>query len=340
LARRGLTLCIFLIVCLGGLSLLCSFGEDFFPTARSAELKLHVRAPTGTRIEETARLCDRVEEIIKQAIPRGELESILDNIGVTLSGINLAHSTSGAVGTQDAEILISLNSKGVMRHNGRLADHIRRCLQEAFPEVEFHFQASDIISEILDFGLPAPIDIQVRGPDVDVCHHLAARLLPIVSRVPGIEDARIQQAFDQPSLRVAVDRVRIAKMGFTEQEVANEIVINLASNEEIAPSYWWDRKNLDLYEISARVPPGRIESIDHLLSLPVIGSTSSLGRIQTLSNIATVNRSVGPNVFSTYNGLPVVDIFVAPNGRDLGHVSDDLAKILSTFINRCVSVSS
>ncbi len=252
----------FLGFCAATLLLIPMLGSDLFPSVDAGQIRLHLRAPTGTRVEETTALCDRVEQYIRQRIPKEELASILDNIGFPPSTINLALGNSGVIGTSDAEILISL----VPEHHTKPADYVRelrRTLPREFPGVDFSFQPADIVSQVLNFGLPAPIDIQLTGPDVKQNYDLARELLPRLREVPGAADVHIQQAYDQPQLDVTVDRTKAEQVGMTETTVASNALVSLANSFQTAPSFWVSPQGVS-YNVTTQTPQYRMDSVADL----------------------------------------------------------------------------
>jgi len=279
----------FMIIGSTAFLLLPWLGRDFFPSVDAGQVRLHLRARSGTRIEQTAILVDQIEARIRQTIPAAELDTLVDNIGVPYSGINLSYSTSAPIGPGDADIMISLHAK----HHHPTVGYVRALrerLHDEFPSTTFSFLASDIVSQILNFGLPSPFDVQVVGFNVAENRNFANALLAKLRRIPGAVDLRIQQAFDYPEVHVAVDRVNAAQLGFTQQDVATNLLISLSGSQQTAPSFWVD--------------------------------PSTGGRQQLLANLATIDRGVGPGVVSHYNAMPVIDIYGSVDGTDLGTVSD------------------
>jgi multidrug efflux pump subunit AcrB len=315
----------FLAACLISVAILLPWlGRDFFPAVDSGQIKLHLRARTGTRIEETARLCDSIDGAIRQAIPPDELDTIIDNIGVPYSGLNLSYSNSAPVGTSDADILISMKEKH------RPAVEITRLLRErlgnAFPGVAFYFLPVDMVSQILNFGLPAPIDVQVVGNDLAGNRALAERLMDRMRRVPGAVDLRIQQPFDAPRITVAVDRTRAQQIGYTQRDVAGNLLVALSGSSQTAPSFWLDPKNGVSYFVAVQSPQYRLASLADLQGLPV--TTTADRPPQILGNLASFTRGAQPATVSHYNTQPVVDVFGAVDGTDLGTVARSVQQIV------------
>ena len=317
---------LFLLAVAASLLLAPYLGENFFPEVDGGQIKLHLRAPTGTRIEETARLVDQVEERIAAIIPAKERLSLTDNIGLPVSGINVSYSNSGTIGPADADILISL-AEG-HRPSGEYIEALRADLPQHFPAVGFAFLPADIVSQILNFGLPAPIDVQVVGPRLQENLAYARELLHRLRRIPGIVDLRIQQAMDYPELRVAVDRSRAAQIGLTQRDVASDLLVALSGSFQTAPTFWVDPRNGVSYPLVTQAPQYRVDSLQDLAGTP-LGSGG--GAPQVLSAVARLGRGVGPAVVSHYNVMPVIDLYAAAHGRDLGAVGRDIQRTLDAM---------
>jgi len=316
----------FLVACVLSLALIPWLGQDFFPSVDSGEFTLHLRAPTGTRIEETAALCDQVENEIRKRIPPQEFAGVIDNIGLPYSGINLSYSNSAPVGTQDADIIVSLSPK-----HHPTADYLhdlRLSLPRAFPGATFYFLPSDMVTQILNFGLPAPIDIQVVGNDLEANRQFADKLLARVKTVSGTSDLRIQQTFDQPKLHIDVDRTKAANIGFTQREVASNLLVTLSGSFQTSPSFWLNPKNGVSYQIATQTPQYRVQSFQDLGNIPVTGTGNAPPSI--LASLASFSRGSDLSVVSHYNVAPVIDIFGSVQGRDLGGVSKDILSIINT----------
>jgi CzcA family heavy metal efflux pump len=325
LLHRGTFLFAFLAVCAVSMVLIPFLGRDFFPAVDAGQFKLHLRAHAGTRIEETARLCELVDQEIRRAIPSHEILSVIDNIGLPYSGINLTYSTSAPIGTADADIFVAL-AEGHRPTAGYVHD-LRLRLARAFPGVAFSFLPADIVSQILNFGLPSPIDIQVSGYDLDGNRTYAEQLREKLKLVPGAVDLRVHQTFDQPKLHLDVDRTRAAELGFTQREVASNLLVSLSGSFQTAPSFWLNPKNGVSYSIVTQTPQYRNASFEDLANIPVSGALAPRSGI--LGNLATVRRGVGMGVVSHYDVAPVVDIFGSVQGRDLGGVAEDLDRIIA-----------
>ena len=327
LHHRRAFLIAFFGACLGSLALIVPWlGQDFFPTIDSGSFNLHLRAPTGTRIEETARLCDLVERAIQQQLPPGEISNVIDNIGLPYSGINTSYNSTGTVGTSDADILVTF---AINHHKtAKYVHDLRISLAKQFPGVTFSFLPSDMVSQILNFGLPAPIDIQVLGNDLAGNQTYANALLERVRNVSGIADARIQQPFDQPYMHLWVDRTKAQEVGFNTQAIAQNVLISLGGSFQTAPTYWLDPKNRVSYSVSTQTPQYRVASLQDLANMPITGPTPNAPP-SLLASFASIQRGSGTAVVSHYNIQPVIDIFGAVQGRDLGGVSGDITRILN-----------
>jgi len=316
---------IFIGVCLASVVFLIPWlGQDFFPSVDAGQFKLHLRARTGTRIEETARLSDLVERSIRRQIPQKEIASIIDNIGLPYSGINLSYSNSAPVGTADADILVSLSENH--RPTAEYIHDLRLKLPEEFPGVTFSFLPADIVSQILNFGLPAPIDIQVVGYSVDANRAFADKLLERIQQVPGTVDLHVQQPFDQPYLHVDVDRTKAQQVGFTQRDVANNLLVSLSGSFQTTPEFWVNPKTGVSYSIATQTPQYRIDSLQDLENIPVTGPSGA--RSEILASLASIRRGAGLAVVSHYDIQPLIDIYGSVQGRDLGGVASDLNKIV------------
>jgi multidrug efflux pump subunit AcrB len=327
LAARGKFIVGFLAAVACSFALAPYLGRNFFPATDNTQLKLHVRAPTGTRIEETAMICDGVEAAIRRVIPPEALGPLVDNIGLPVSGINSTYNNSGTVGPGDADISITV--KPAFAHETeRYVKELRESLPGSFPGTTFAFLPADIVSQILNFGLPAPIDVQVFGANFAANHAYAGRLLRRIARVPGVADARIQQAFNNPTLGVNVDRVRAAQVGLKEGDIARSLQESLSGSFKVAPTFWINPKNGVAYPVVAQTPQYWLDSVSQLQNIPASAQDAS----QIVGGLATITRGVGPSVVSHYAVQPVLDIYATNNGRDLGAVSADIQKILDETV--------
>jgi CzcA family heavy metal efflux pump len=318
-------LLVFLGVCLTSVVCLIPWlGQDFFPAVDAGQFKLHLRARTGTRIEETARLSDLVEQSIREQIPPKEITSIIDNIGLPYSGINLSYSNSAPIGTADADIMVSL-AEG-HRPTAEYVHDLRLRLPEQFPGATFSFLPADIVSQILNFGLPAPIDLQVVGFNLDGNRAFADKLLERIQQVPGTVDLHVQQPFDQPYLHVNVDRTKAQQVGFTQRDVANNLLVSLSGSFQTTPEFWVNPKTGVSYSIATQTPQYRVDSLQDLENIPVTGPSGAPAGI--LASLASIRRDAGLAVVSHYDIQPLVDIYGSVQGRDLGGVARDINKIV------------
>jgi multidrug efflux pump subunit AcrB len=323
LDNRRLFISLFLVFCLGSLALVPFLGQDFFPAVDAGQFRLHVRAKTGTRIEETARLVDRVDRYIRTQIPASEMDGILDNIGLPTSGINISYSNSGTIGSADAEILGSLtpNHHPTANYVARL----RTQLPKRFPGTSFFFEPADIVAQTLNFGIPAPIDIQIVGNDVTQNFAAASQITAKMKSVPGAVDVHIQQLMDQPRLQFDVDRARIQQVGLTERDVAGNVLVSLSGSFQTMPNFWLNPANGVSYSIAVQTPQYRMNSLDALRRIPVTGFGNT--NPQLLENLASMTTQNEAAVVSHYNVQPVIDIYASVQGRDLGGVAKDVARI-------------
>src|ERR1700690_586670 len=321
--RKAFAIC-FLSICIFSFALLPFVGEDFFPSVDSGEFILHMRAPTGTRIEETAAICDRVEADIRSEIPASELAGIIDDLGLPYSSINLSYSPSAPVGTADGDIQVVL-AKG----HHPAAGYVRRLrlkLAKDFPGVTFYSIPADIVTQILDFGLPAPIDIQVLGRNLPANRLVADKLLQELKFIPGTADLRIQQVFDQPKLHIDVDRTKAQQAGFSEYDVAQNLLISLSGSFQTTPTFWLDPKTGVSYSIDTQTPQYRNDSLQDLQNIPIRGPNSKQPEI--LASLASFSRDSEMGIVSHLDVQPVIDIYGSVQGRDLGGVARDIAPII------------
>ena len=325
LAHRVLFPLGFLALCVCSFALLPWLGQDFFPAADAGQIKLHLRAPTATRIEETAALCGDVERSIREQIPAREINSLIDNIGLPYSNLNYTYSTSAPIGPEDADILISLSEKH--RPTDEYIHDLRLKLAREFPGVLFYFPPADMVGQILNFGLPAPIDIQIVGHDVDANHQFASVLMNQLSSITGIADLRIQQPFDQPKLHIDVDRTKAMQTGFTQREVAGNLLVSLSGSFQTSPSFWLDPKTGVSYNVATQSPQYNFESLQDLENIPVSGSSHAPW--QMLANLGSITRGAGMATVSHYNAQIVLDIFGSTQGRDLGGVAREVQAIVN-----------
>jgi multidrug efflux pump subunit AcrB len=324
LSRPKAFVAVFLACVLLSLGLAPFLGENFFPSVDSGSILMHVRAQVGTRIEETARLCDLVERSIRETIPADQIDTITTNIGLPISGINIAYSNTGTIGPEDADVLISLK-----KNHSPTASYVkslRTLLPNKFPGTTFAFLPADIVAQILNFGLPAPIDLQVTGPKQEANYAYATALLDRIRKIPGIADPRIQQSQSYPQINVATDRTLADEVGLTQRDVANSLLATLSGSGQVKPNFWLNNANGVTYPIVVQMPQYRVDTMSDLDNVPVTSSKTETP--QYLGGLA--DRTIGPSaaVVSHYNAQPVIDIYAAVQGRDLGAVASDIQRIL------------
>ncbi|HEY5080011.1 MAG TPA: efflux RND transporter permease subunit, partial [Opitutaceae bacterium] len=303
-------------------------GRDFFPLVDAGQFRLHVRAPDGTRIEETERYFTKVDDIIRQVIPPAELDTIIDNIGLPNGGTGLAFSDTATVGTADGEILVALNH-GKHGSTWAYVRTIRARLNREMPNCTFFTQPSDIVGQILNFGLPAPIDLQIAGADRAANYELIKELAARVAKIPGAVDVHVHQVVNAPALKVTVDRTRAQELGLSESSVANNLLITLSGTAQVAPSYWLSPQGVQ-YQVAAQAPQYRIDSIEALKAVP-IGVAGPGHTPEVLGNVATVERSVAQQVVGHYSIQPVFDVYANVDGTDLGSVATAVRRIMAEF---------
>jgi CzcA family heavy metal efflux pump len=320
----------FLAFCVASTCLVFFLGRDFFPNVDSGQMRLHVRARAGLRIEETARLVDEVERQIRRDVPKDQIRTIVDNIGLPYSGINTSYSNSGTIGTSDAEILVNLSAEH--RPTGEFIHQLRESLPQHFPGVEFFFQPADIVSQILNFGLPAPVDVQLTGPDFANNYLIAQQIANRLRHVPGAVDVHVQQLMNDPTLHLTVDRTRAGQVGLTERDVATNLLVSLSSSSQTTPTFWLNPANGVSYPLAVMTPQYKMDSLQALMNTPVSAGAGTSQEI--LANVATVATTMNPAVVSHFNVLPAVDVYASVAGRDLGGVADDTEKVLAQFRDR------
>ncbi|HTH78708.1 MAG TPA: efflux RND transporter permease subunit, partial [Ramlibacter sp.] len=318
----------FMGFCVLSLLLVPVLGRDFFPTVDAGQIRLHMRAPTGMRIEETARLADKVEIAIRELVPKDELDTMLDNLGIPNSGINLSYSNAGTIGTLDGEILLSL-------HEGhRPTEHwvsvLRSELPKRFPGVEFFFQPADIVTQILNFGLPAAIDVQLTGNDLQGNAQLGAEIAKAIRKIPGAVDAHVHQRLDGPAVNLQMDRTRMQQMGLNANNVGQNVLIALSGSSQTAPAFWLNPQNGVVYNIVVQTPQYQVDSIDSLLNIPVAGGNGGSGHSpQLLGNLVEAQPDRQLPIVSRYNIAPTIDVFVSVQGTDLASVAAEVRKIVA-----------
>jgi multidrug efflux pump subunit AcrB len=363
LDHRPAVLAVFVIFSLGSLGLVYLVGRDFFPTVDSGQIRLHAQAPAGTRIEKTELIFAEIEKEIRDVIPAGELDTILDNIGVPPGGFNLAFGDSSVIGSNDGDILISMTAD----HSPTevTTERLRKRLHEKFPGIVFFFEAANITNQILNSGLPAPIDVQVTGRDSGPNYDIAERLSERIARIPGAADVHVHQVVNAPELRINVDRIKAGQLGLTQRDVASSLLISLSGSSQVAPSFWLNWKNGVSYNVLIQTPQYKLDSMDKLMRTPVSvagsavafntpGSTEGVAnqgdgstgaapnqnsaaygnpgalpyQTQLLSNLASIEHSVGPEIANHYNVQPVFDVYANIDRRDLGGLASQVEKII------------
>src|SRR5580765_5577583 len=326
LQHRGLFVVCFLMFCVLSLGLFTFLGQDFFPQVDAGLIRLHLRARPGLRVEETARLCDQVESYLREEVPSGQLQTILDNIGLPNSGINQSYSSNGTIGTSDAEILIALNPEN-HEPTADLTRQLRDSLPREFPGVEFFFQPADIVTQILNFGLPAPIDVQVVGTDMQSSYAIAQQIANRMRHVPGTADVHVQQLLALPTLRMDIERTRVTQVGLTAREVAQSALVSLSGSFQTTPNFWLNPRNEVTYQIAVQSPQYRMTSLQDLLNIPV---TSQKGP-QLMGNLVQLSPATRPATVNHYNVQPIIDVYASTQDRDLGAVAADTDKIIKSF---------
>ena len=325
MGRRRAFVAAFMGVVLLSLGLVPFLGTDFFPSVDGGQILMHARVPVGTRVEETAARFGRIEQAIRRVIPSEEIATIVDNIGLPASSINLTYNNTGVIGTQDGDIQIALR-KG-HRPTADYVRELRERLPGEFPDTVFTFPPADIVSQILNFGAPAPIDVQIRGNNIDANFAYAERLLKEIRRVPGVADARIQQSNKRPVFDVALDRTRAQAVGLTARDVTNNLVVNLAGSSQVSPTYWLNPANGVSYPIVLQTPQYNLDTLSALESLPMGGPTGESG--QVLGGIARFSRGMGSAVVSQYDLQTMVQIHATMQDRDLGAVARDIRRVIA-----------
>src|SRR5579883_1136064 len=329
LDHRFVATAVLLTFAFGSLALAPHIGRDFFPVVDAGQFRLHVRAPSGSRIEETERIFGQVEDVIREIVPESEREMILDNMGLTPSFTVRAYIDNGIVSNGDGEILVSLKEK-----HQPTAEYIARLRQELprrFPNCTFFFQPADITSQILDFGLPAPINVQVVGVNREGNLAVAKKLRQEMKKVSGIADVHIHQITDQSTLNLDVDRIMASQLGLTQQNVTGSVLVSLSSTSQVTPNYWVNPDNRVNYVLAVQTPPERIDSVETLMNTPIINGTSQTQPPQLLSNLTNLHRTLSESLVSHFNVQPVFEVYADVQGRDLGGVSADVERIVESL---------
>ncbi|MBA3993353.1 MAG: RND transporter [Cyanobacteria bacterium DS2.3.42] len=320
------------VIVLSGVALLPFVGRDFFPIVDAGQFRLHVRAQSGTRVERTEQIFSAVEAEIRKVIPPEEISLLIDNIGMPAESFNLAFGDSATIGTADGEVLVSL--KHHRKHSTpEYMKLVRNALTEKFPDLIFYYQPADIVNQILSFGLPAPINIRVAGYNKAENLQIAKEIIEKVRRIPGAVDVHLHQEVDAPQLKLTVDRARAARIGLTQRDIANDVLVSLSSNTQVTPNYWVDPATGIQYFLAVQTPQYKMDSTDAILKTPL--STKGLTqRAEFLGNIASIDHATGVGTVNHYNIQPVFDIYANVQSRDLGGVSQDVQKILDQYKTR------
>ena len=313
-------------------------GEDFFPSVDSGQITLHARTPAGTRVEDTTQIVAQIEREVRRVIPKSELVTIIDNVGLNMSPTNMIYNNTGTIGLQDSDIFITLNE-----NHRPTADYVRAMrekLPRLFPQITFSYPPPDITSQILNFGAPAPLDVQVTGTEHDTTQAFAFRILREIKKIPGLVDGRMQQSSSQPRLLVDADRSRMAQLGLTEQDVTGAMATALAGTSQTAPNFWLNPKNGVSYNMTAQTPEYKLDSLEALQNLPVTSPNG--GGSQILGGLARFSRDQANTVVTHYNIMPTIDLYATTQDRDLGAVSNDVQKVIDAnmkYLPRGATVS-
>jgi CzcA family heavy metal efflux pump len=314
----------FLGFCVLSVLIVGVLGRDFFPSVDAGQIRLHMRARTGLRIEETAKLADQVNSFIRETIPKEELTTVLDNIGLPYSGINLSYSNAGTIGTSDAEILVQLKQERG-KSTGMYINELREKLPQRFPGVQFFFQPADIVTQILNFGTPAPIDVEVTGMNQRGNYLIGERLANQFRHIPGAVDVHVQQAFDNPTLFMEIDRARAQSVGMQSRDVAQNVLVSLSSSFQTSPAFWLDPKNGVEYSVNVQEPQYRVDTYQALQNTPISGSMPGAAP-QILGNLVQTRTTARPAEVSHYTTQPMINVYASVDGRDLGSVADQVEK--------------
>jgi multidrug efflux pump subunit AcrB len=327
LGRRRLFAGVFLGFCLASCGLVFFLGRDFFPSVDGGQIRLHMRLPTATRIEETARVADQVENVIRTIVPPADLGTVLDNLGVAVSGINKSYSNAGTFGSHDGEIQVSLNPGH--RPTEHYVEQMRRELPRRFPGVEFFFQPADMVTQILNFGLPSAIDVKITGADLRADYGVAAKLMKQIEMIPGTVDTHIHQRLDQPTISLVMDRTQLQSLGLSPTDVTTDLLESTAGTGTTSPAFWLSPANGVVYNLTVQSPQYAVDSLDALLRTPVRAASAALTTTpQLLSNLVGVVPAVQEAVDSRYNLAPTIDIYASAQGRDMGGISADVGRLV------------
>jgi multidrug efflux pump subunit AcrB len=324
LQHAGIFSACFLTFCLLSAGLVFLLGRDFFPSVDAGQIRLHMRARTGLRIEESAKLADQINQIIRQTIPEKDLVTVLDNVGLPYSGINLTYSNNGTIGTSDGEILVQLKQERG-KPTSAYVDELRRRLPHEFPGVQFFFQPADIVTQILNFGTPAPIDVQIMGQNQPGNYQIGLKLANEIRHIPGAADVHVQQAFDAPTLYMDINRTRAQYVGMQARDVAQNVLVSLSSSFQTAPNFWLDPKNGVSYSVAVQTPQYRVDNYQELQNTPVTASGSTAAP-QILGNLVSTSTVARPASVSHYDSQPMINVYAAVSGSDLGSVAGEVTK--------------
>jgi len=328
LEKRRLFAGSFLGFCMLSCCLVFILGRDFFPSVDGGQIRLHMRLATGTRIEETARVADQIEGVIRTVVPPSDLGTVLDNLGVAVSGINKSYSNAGTFGSHDGEIQVSLNEGH--RPTQQYVEELRRELPRRFPGVEFFFQPADMVTQILNFGLPSAIDVKITGADLRADYDIAAKLMKQMQMIPGTVDTHIQQRIDQPTVSLNMDRTQLQHLGLSPNDVINDLLVSTSGTSQTSPAFWLSPANGVVYNLTVQSPQYAVDSIDALLRTPVRAASAALSTTpQLLSNLVGVVPTVEDAVDSHYNIAPTIDIYASAQGRDMGGISADIQRLVT-----------
>tara|TARA_Y100000296_G_scaffold9564_3_gene11096 strand:+ start:95 stop:2143 length:2049 start_codon:yes stop_codon:yes gene_type:complete len=330
IASRKLFLAGFLSFAIVSFALMPFIGRNFFPTVDSGQISIHARAPVGLRVEETAARFGDIQKVIREVIPEHELAAMVDNVGTYISSMNTIYANNGMIGSQDGDIQISLAQDHAP--TDVYIKRLREVLPERFPDMTFSFLPADMVSQVLNFGAPSPIDIQIRGNDLDANFDYANTLIKALRAIPGIADVRVQQSRQSPSLDIEVDRTQAAYGGLTQREISQSLVVNLSGSAQVAPTFWLNPENGVSYPIVMQTPQRALDSLSALENLQLSQPSSNASDIPiTLSTVASLSRSNISGVVSEYNIRPMVQIFATTQGRDLGAVSEDIRSVIDSL---------
>jgi len=319
----------FLAFCLLSAGLFFFLGRDFFPSVDAGQIRLHLRARTGLRIEETSRLADQINAVIRRTIPDRDLTTIIDNVGLPYSGINLTYSNAGTIGTSDAEILVQLKPER-SRSTREYINDLRKRLPSEFPGVQFFFQPADIVTQILNFGTPAPIDIQITGMNQPADYAIGLKLANEIRHIPGAVDVHVQQAFDAPTLFMDINRTRAQYVGLQARDVAQNVLVSLSSSFQTSPNFWLDPKNGVSYSVAVQMPQYRVDNYQELQNTPINSGVPGAAP-QILGNLVDTSTVARPASISHYNVQPMINVYAAVDGRDLGSVAKEVTKLVDNI---------